>query len=76
MVKTNRALLNYAGQLGQNDLLPTRLPDEVKRATWPKPKKSHDKASNQLVTGASAAEKEVDRVEKAALCHQRPDGRE
>jgi hypothetical protein len=62
LVKTNRALLNYAGQLGQNDLLPTRLPDEVKSATWLKPKKSHDKASNQLVTGASAAEKEVDRV--------------
>jgi hypothetical protein len=27
LVKTNRALVNYAGQLAQDDLLPTRLPE-------------------------------------------------
>ena len=32
LIKTNRALAGYAGQLAQDDLLPTRLPDKVQKA--------------------------------------------
>jgi hypothetical protein len=32
LVKTNRALLDFAEQVAQNDLLPTRLPDKVKKS--------------------------------------------
>ena len=31
LVKANRALLDFAGQVAQDDLLPTRLPDKVKK---------------------------------------------
>jgi hypothetical protein len=66
LIKTNRALADYAGQLAQDDLLPTRLPDKVQKAKWLKPKKSHDKASKRSMTGAEAAEQAADKVERAA----------
>ena len=37
LIKTNRALLDFAGQVAQDDLLPTRLPDKVKKPKWAKP---------------------------------------
>jgi len=66
LIKTNRALADYAGQLAQDDLLPTHLPDKVQKAKWLKSKKSHDKASKRSMTGAEAAEQEVNKAERAA----------
>ena len=31
LMKTNKALLDFAGQIAEDDLLPTRLPDKVKK---------------------------------------------
>jgi hypothetical protein len=66
LVKTNRALINYADQLAQDDLLPTRLPDKIQKARWLKPKKTHGQASRRSMTGAEAAEQAANRAEKAA----------
>jgi hypothetical protein len=66
LVKTNRALVNYAGQLAQDDLLPTRLPEKIQKARWLKPKKTHDRASRRSMTGAEAAEQAANKAEKAA----------
>jgi len=65
LIKTNRALVDYAGQLAQDDLLSTRLPDKVQKTKRLKPKKSHDKASKGSMTGAEAAEQEVNKAERA-----------
>jgi hypothetical protein len=65
LIKTNRALADYAGQLAQDDLLPTRLPDKIQKAKWLKPKKSHDKVSKRSMTGAEAAEQTADKAERA-----------
>ena|SRR2546423_12719260 len=68
LIKTNRALADYAGQLAQDDLLPTRLPDKVQKVKWLKPKESHDKASKRSMTGAEAAEQAADKAERAVKC--------
>jgi hypothetical protein len=65
-IKTNRALVEFAGMVAQDDLLPTRLPDKVKKPKWAKPKKSHDKASRRSMTGAEAAEQAANKAERAA----------
>ena len=52
--------------IAQNDLLSTRLPDKIKKLKWAKPKKSHDKASKRLITGAEAAKQAADKAERAA----------
>src|ERR1700733_7502514 len=54
---TNRALLDYAGQLAHNDLLPTSLPEKTQKARWLKPKKTHDRVTKRSATSAEAAEK-------------------
>jgi hypothetical protein len=41
--------------IAQDDLLPTRLPDKIKKPSWAKPKKPYDKASKRLMTDAEAA---------------------
>ena len=64
LVRTNRALINYAGQLAQDDLLPTRLPEKIQKARWLKPKKTHNRASRRSLTGAEAAEQAANRAEK------------
>jgi hypothetical protein len=56
LMKTNKVLLGFAGQVAEDDLLPTRLPDKVKKPKWAKPRKSHGKASTRSFTGAEAAE--------------------
>ena len=56
LVKTNRALVDYAGQLAQDDLLPTRLPDKVQKPKWAKPRKTHGKASARSYTGVEVTE--------------------
>jgi hypothetical protein len=45
LIKTNNALLQFAGQVAEDDLLPIRLPDKVKKPRWAKPRKPHGKAS-------------------------------
>ena len=62
LVETNRSLVGYAGQLAQDDLLPTRLPDKVQKPKWAKPRKTHGKASGRSYTGAEAAELAVDQA--------------
>ena len=34
---------DYAGDAAEDDLLPTRLPDKVKKPKWAKPRKTHSK---------------------------------
>jgi hypothetical protein len=66
LVKTNRALLGYAEQIRDEDLLPTRLPDKIQKPKWAKPIKAHGKASARSLTGPEAAEKEADKAEMDA----------
>jgi len=39
LVKTDRALIDHAGQLAKDDLLPTRLLDKVWKPKWTKPRR-------------------------------------
>ena len=75
LIKTNKALLNFAGQVAENDLLPTRLPDKVKKPKWAKSKKSHGKASARSFTGAEAAEIAANQAEQSnrVVCMPRKD---
>jgi hypothetical protein len=66
-IKTNRALLEYANQVEQDDLLPTRLPTKVKKAKWIKPIKAHGNASRRGLTVVEAAEKAADQAERANI---------
>ena len=66
LFKTNKALLEFAEQVTQDDLLPTRLPDKVKKPKWAKPRKPHSKASGRSFTGAEAAEMAADKAEKSS----------
>jgi hypothetical protein len=55
------------------DLLPIRLPDKIQKPKWVKPIKAHSKASARSLTGAEAAEKEVDKAEIEARKQTRED---
>jgi hypothetical protein len=66
LLKTNKALLEFADQVAQDDLLPTRLPDKVKKPKWAKPRKPHGKASVRAFTGAEAAELAADKAKKSS----------
>ena len=48
----------------QDDLLPTRLPDKIKKPSWEKPKKLHYKASKRSMTGAEAAKQAANKAEQ------------
>jgi hypothetical protein len=63
LVKTNRALLGFAGQIMDENLLSIRLPDKIQKPKWAKPIKAYGKASARSLTGPEAAEKEVDQAE-------------
>ena len=65
LIKTNKALLDFAEQVAEDDLLPTRLPDKIKKPKWAKPKKSHGKASARSFTGAEAAEIAANQAEQS-----------
>ena len=47
----------------EEDLLPKRLPDKIRKLKWAKPIKAHGKASARSLTGPEAAEKEADKAE-------------
>jgi hypothetical protein len=66
LLKTNKALLEFADQVAQDDLLPTRLPDMVKKPKWAKPRKPHGKASARAFTGAEAAEIAANKAEESS----------
>jgi hypothetical protein len=66
LIKTNRALLDFAGQVAQDDLLPTRLPDKVKKPKWAKPRKTHGNASTRPYTGAEAVEIAAEKAERSS----------
>ena len=66
LMKTNKALLDFAEQVAEDDLLPTRLPDKVKKPKWAKPRKTHGKASARAYTGAEAAETAANRAEQSS----------
>jgi hypothetical protein len=76
LFKTNKALLEFADQVAQDDLLPTRLPDKVKKPKWAKPRKPHGKASGRSFTGAEAAEMAADKAEKSSKMPDRRPTRE
>jgi hypothetical protein len=63
LLKTNKALLEFADQVAQDGLLPTRL-SNVKKPKWVKLRKPHGKASARSFTGAEAAEITTDKAEK------------
>jgi hypothetical protein len=48
-------LINYAGQLAQNNLLPTRLSEKIQKTRWLKPKKTHDRALRRFIISTKAA---------------------
>ena len=56
-------MLDFVGQVTEDDLLLTRLPDKVKKPKWAKPRKPHGKASARSYTGVEAAELAVDKAE-------------
>jgi hypothetical protein len=66
LLKTNKALLEFAEQIAQDDLLPTHLLDKVKKPKWAKPGKPHGKVSARSFTGAEAAEIAADKAEKSS----------
>ena len=66
LIKTNKALLEFAGQVAKDNLLPTHLPDKVKKPKWAKPRKTHGNASARSYTGAEAAELAVNQEEKSS----------
>ena len=76
LFKTNKALLEFADQVAQDHLLPTRLPDKVKKPKWAKPRKPHGKASGRSFTGAEAAEMAADKAEKSSKMPGRRSTRE
>src|SRR5436853_5002185 len=63
LVKINRALLSFAEQIMEEDLLPKRLPDKIRKPKCVKPVKAYSKASARSLTGLEAAEKEADKAE-------------
>jgi hypothetical protein len=65
LLKTNKALLEFADKVAQDDLLPTRLPDKVKKPKWAKPRKIYGKASARSHTGAEAAEITSNRAQQS-----------
>src|SRR5438876_12006325 len=75
LIKTNKALLDFAGQVAEDDLLPTRLPDKIKKPKWAKPRKSYGKASARSFTGAEAAEIAANQAEQSnkVACMPRED---
>ena len=44
-IDEHETLLDFAGQVAHVDLLPTRLPDRIKKPKSAKPRKAHGKAS-------------------------------
>src|SRR2546423_14964990 len=76
LMKTNKALLDFAKQVAEDDLLPTRLPDKVKKPKWAKPRKTHGKASARANTGAEAAEITANRAEKSSRAADKRPARE
>jgi hypothetical protein len=56
----------FAGQAAGDDLLPTRLPDKVKKPKWTKPRKPHSKASARSFIEAEAAEITVNQAEQSS----------
>ena len=68
LFKTNKALLEFADQVVQDDLLPTRLPDKVKKPKWAKPRKPHSKASERSFTGLRLLKWLRTRLKRAARC--------
>jgi hypothetical protein len=65
-MKTDKALLDFAEQVAEDDLLPTRLPDKVKKPKWAKPRKTYGKASARAYTGAEAAEIVANRAKQSS----------
>jgi hypothetical protein len=61
---TNNALLDFAEQVTPDELLPTPLPDKVKKPKWAKPSKTHGKASARAYTGAETTEIAATRAEQ------------
>ena len=66
LIKTNKALLEFAEQVANDDLLPTRLPDKANKPKWAKPRKSYGKASARSHTGTEAAEIIADKAEQSS----------
>ena len=64
LMKINKALLSFAQQVTDEDLLLTHLPNKVKKPKWAKPIKIYGKASAWSLLGSEAAEREADRAEK------------
>jgi hypothetical protein len=75
LVKVNKALVECAEQVTEDDLLPTRLPDKVQKPKWAKPRKPHGKASARSYTGAEAAELAANQAEQRSRLAAEPTAR-
>jgi len=70
-----QGLIDYAQELQEDDLH-TRMPDIVKKSGWKRQFKSHDKTQKRLMTGAEAAERDVNHREQAAAQEARFESRD
>jgi hypothetical protein len=75
LVKTNKVLLGFAGQIMDEDLLSIRLPDKVQKPKWARPIKAHGKASARSLTDPETTEKEADQTEIEARKQTQEDTR-
>jgi hypothetical protein len=66
----HETLLDFAGQVAHDDLLPTHLPDTIKKPKSAKPRKARDKASARAYIWAGPAEREA-RTVPIANCLRR-----
>jgi hypothetical protein len=55
----HEALLDFAGRVAHDDLLPTRLPDRIKKPISAKPRTTRGKASARAYACAGPAEREA-----------------
>jgi len=62
--QAQRGLVEFAQELTNNDLH-VRMPDAVKRSSWRRQFKTHDKVNKRLMTGAEAAERDANNREQA-----------
>ncbi|ERF69261.1 hypothetical protein EPUS_03965 [Endocarpon pusillum Z07020] len=63
--QAQRGLIEFAQELG-NDDLHVRMPDTVKRSSWGRQFKTHDRVNKRLMTGPEAAERDANNKEQAA----------
>jgi len=63
--QAQQGLIEFAQELAEEDLH-VRMPDAVKKSSWKRQFKSHDKVKKRLMTATEAAEKDADKRQQIA----------